>query len=97
MKKAFTTPRTNTFTEASVNALTHLKAIALIIYNHQFFEDKIYGNKEFCFDMKNNNNSTMLTSIKGIKGQTEWEKQYDIAHVDVFSKAVSTVRQPIEC
>jgi hypothetical protein len=38
----------------------------------------------------------MLTPIKGIKGQTQCEKQHDRAYVDIFSKAVSTVRQPIE-
>ena len=38
----------------------------------------------------------MLTPLKGIKGQTKWEKQIDKAANDLFSKAVSSVRQPIE-
>ena len=38
----------------------------------------------------------MLTQIKSIKGQTEQEKQRDKAYVDLFSTAVSTVREPIE-
>jgi hypothetical protein len=38
----------------------------------------------------------MLTPVKSIKGQSEWEKQHDRAANDLFSKAVSKVRQPIE-
>ncbi len=38
----------------------------------------------------------MLTPIKGIKGQTEEIKQRDKAFNDLFSCAVSKVRQPIE-
>lgn len=38
----------------------------------------------------------MLTPIKGIKGQTEEEKQRDKAYADLFSTAVSSVREPIE-
>ncbi|MCK9424250.1 MAG: hypothetical protein M0Q38_16815, partial [Bacteroidales bacterium] len=41
-------------------------------------------------------NAVMLTPVKGIKNQSEWEKQHDRAANDQFSKAVSTVRQPIE-
>ena len=46
--------------------------------------------------MKYYNDSTMLTPIKAIKGQTQWEKQHDKAFVDTYSKAGSTIRQPIE-
>lgn len=38
----------------------------------------------------------MLTPVKAIKNQSEWEKQFDKAWNDLYSKAVSTVRQPIE-
>jgi hypothetical protein len=89
-------PEQMLFTEASISDLTHLKCNCTNIYNRRFFGDKIYGNKEFWTDMENYNGSTMLTPIKGVKGQTEWEKQHDRAYVDIFSKAVSTVRQPIE-
>ena len=47
-------------------------------------------------NIQEENNSEMLTPVKGIKGQTEWEKQFDKATNDLFSKAVSRVRQPIE-
>jgi len=38
----------------------------------------------------------MLTPVKGIKGQSEREKQFDKAANDLFSTLVSVVRQPIE-
>jgi hypothetical protein len=38
----------------------------------------------------------MLTPIKSVKGQTEQEKQRNKAYVDLFSSAVSPVREPIE-
>jgi hypothetical protein len=38
----------------------------------------------------------MFTPIKGIKSQSDWEKHFDRAANDLFSRAVSVVRQPIE-
>ncbi len=38
----------------------------------------------------------MLTPVKAVKGQTEIEKQRNKAADDLFSTAVSKVRQPIE-
>ena len=38
----------------------------------------------------------MLTPVKAVKGQTEEEKQRNKAADDLFSRAVSKVRQPIE-
>lgn len=38
----------------------------------------------------------MLTPVKGVKGQSEIMKQWDSAANDLFSRAVSKIRQPIE-
>jgi hypothetical protein len=84
------------FTEASVNDLTFLKDNCDDIYRRTFFGDKIYGDKDFWQDKQISNQLEMLTPIKGIKGQTEQEKQRDKAFVDLFSSAVSSVREPIE-
>ena len=84
------------FTKASENDLTHLKGIAPYLENNAYFGDKIYGNVEFWEEMQRLNNSIMLTPIKDIKGQSELEKQRNKAYNDLFSKAVSSVRQPIE-
>jgi len=84
------------FTEASVNDLTFLKDICDDMYDRTFFGDKIYGDKPFWREMQKSNRLEMLTPIKGIKGQSEQEKQRDRAFNDLFSTAVSTVREPIE-
>jgi hypothetical protein len=83
-------------TPASVNDLTVFKDSWSDIRNRCFFGDKIYSNQDFFTSVKEKCNSTMLTPVKGIKGQTEWEKQNDKAANDFFSTAVSKVRQPIE-
>ena len=38
----------------------------------------------------------MLTPVKGIKNQSIWDKQFNKAADDLFSKAISSIRQPIE-
>ena len=84
------------FSKASVNDLTFLKDICDDMYDRTFIGDKIYGDKEFWQEKQKSNQLEMLTPIKGVKGKTEQEKQRDKAFVDLFSTAVSTVREPIE-
>jgi len=83
-------------TPASVNDLSVFKHEWSDIPNRTFWGDKIYSNKDFFNELKVKKNSVMLTPVKAIKGQTEQEKQRNKAADDLFSKAVSTVRQPIE-
>lgn len=83
-------------TSASENDLNVFKNSWSNIENRTFYGDKIYYNTDFFSCLNREKNSIMLTPIKGIKNQTEWEKQFDKAANDVYSKAVSTVRQPIE-
>jgi len=61
-----------------------------------FFGDKIYNNNDFFTNMKDKFNSEMLTPVKGVKGMSEVLKKFDRAANDLYSKAVSRVRQPIE-
>ena len=84
------------FTKASENDITHLKRVATYIDNRTYFGDKIYGNVDFWAEMEQTNNSRMLTPIKDIKGQHESQKKREKAYNELFSKAVSSVRQPIE-
>lgn len=83
-------------TPASVSDLYVFKEAWSNIYCRMFWGDKIYYNEEFFTKLEKEKDSIMLTPIKGIKGQSEVEKQRDKAYVDLFSKAVSKVRQPIE-
>ena len=84
------------FTQASVNDLSFLKDISNSMDNRTFLGDKIYGDKPFWNQMYLSNHLEMLTPIKSVKGQSEQEKQRDKAYNDLFSTAVSKVRQPIE-
>ncbi|MGB0883624.1 MAG: hypothetical protein ACPGTG_02790 [Flavobacteriales bacterium] len=46
--------------------------------------------------MKRHFNSEMLTPVKKTKGMNEVLKQFDRAADDLYSRAVSKIRQPIE-
>jgi len=83
-------------TPASVNDLSVFKEAWYDIYDRCFWGDKIYYNKEFFDKLEKEKRSVMLTPVKNVKGQTEIEKQRNKAADDLFSKAVSKVRQPIE-
>lgn len=83
-------------TPASENDLNVFRNAWSDIENRLFYGDKIYHDKDFFSDLATSKNSVMLTPVKGIKGQSVWEKQFDKAANDLFSTAVSRVRQPIE-
>ncbi|MDY0140476.1 MAG: transposase [Bacteroidales bacterium] len=83
-------------TSASVNDLYVFKDAWSSITDRCFWGDKIYCNKDFFVDLEKSKGSVMLTPVKSIKGQTEQDKQRDRAFNDLYSKAVSKVRQPIE-
>jgi len=83
-------------TPASANDLYVFKEAWSGIENRCFFGDKIYHDKEFFEQLEAEKQSIMLTPVKSVKGQGVWEKQFCKAADDLFSKAVSSVRQPIE-
>lgn len=83
-------------TPASENDLNVFRNAWSNIENRTFFGDKIYHDHDFFQHLSFTQNSVMLTPVKGVKNQSEWEKQYDRAANDLFSRAVSKVRQPIE-
>lgn len=83
-------------TPASVNDLSVFKDAWSNIVDRYFWGDKIYSNKEFFTKLEKEKHSVMLTPVKAVKGQTEIEKQRNKAADDLFSTAVSKVRQPIE-
>ena len=81
---------------ASVNDLTVFKGAWSNIADRCFFGDKIYFNNDYFTELERKKGSVMLTPVKAVKGQTEIEKQWNRAADDLFSRAVSKVRQPIE-
>ena len=66
------------------------------IDNRTFYGDKIYYNVDYFNHLALSQNTVMYTPVKAVKNQTEWEKQFDKAANDLFNRAVSSVRQPIE-
>ncbi len=89
-------PEQVVITPASENDLNVFKQDWSNIPNRTFFGDKIYNYIDFFKNLAINTNAIMLTPVKGIKGQPEVIKQRDKAANDLFSTAVSTIRQPIE-
>ena len=91
-------PENLVITPAEDNDLTVFKqAWGDEIYGKNIFADKIYSDFEY-FNLKKKASQQieMLTPVKAIKGQCEELKQRDRAFNDLFSTAVSKVRQPIE-
>lgn len=84
------------FTPASVSDLTLFKQAWSNISNRVFYGDKIYIDNDFFTKMEKDFSSEMLTPVKGVKGMSEIVKQFNKAADDLFSTAVSRVRQPIE-
>ncbi len=89
-------PESFVITPASENDLNVFKQYWASSANRIHFGDKIYHNSDFFDSMYLNQNSIMLTPIKAVKNMPKSIKQRDKAFNDLFSKAVSKVRQPIE-
>ena len=84
------------FTPASVNDVTVFKEAWSEIENRTFWGDKIYFVKDLNQQMKENLNSEMMSPVKAIKGMSLEMKQKLKAANDLYSTAVSRVRQPVE-
>lgn len=89
-------PESVVVTQASENDLNAFKQNWADLKNRQYYGDKIYHDKEFFDDLAKENQSVMLTPVKGVKDQPDCLKFIDNAANDLFSKAVSSIRQPIE-
>lgn len=89
-------PESIVITPASENDLNVHKQNWSNIPNRSFFGDKIYRDTELFMDMARITNSEILTPVKGVKGQSEITNQWGKAANDLYSRAVSKVRQPIE-
>lgn len=95
-KKCLPFPEQLLITPASENDLTLFKNAWEDLENRTFYGDKIYDNVDYFNNLKTSKNLTMLTPVKAIKNQPAWDKQFDKAANDLFSKCVSSIRQPIE-
>jgi len=89
-------PEQMLITPASTNDLNVFKEAWSNIEGRTFFGDKIYSDKPFIKDLKEDKNSNLLTPVKALKNQNQWEKNFDKAADDNYSQFVSAIRQPIE-
>jgi hypothetical protein len=89
-------PESIVISHASENDLNVHRQNWCEIYNRSFYGDKIYHDTELLDAMNNNYNSKILTPVKAVKGQSEVNKQWNKAADDLYSRAVSRTRQPIE-
>lgn len=95
-EKTIPFPEEILITPASVNDLTIFKEAWTNKENRCFFGDKIYHHQDFFSDLEKENNSIMMTPVKAIKGECQEIRNRDKASNDLYSTAVSRVRQPIE-
>jgi hypothetical protein len=89
-------PESFVITPASENDLNVFKQNWADIVNRTFWGDKIYIDKPYFELLAKDKNSLMYTPVKEIKGMPDIIKQRNKAADELFSTAVSKIRQPIE-
>ena len=66
------------------------------LFNKNIFADKIYRSSEYWERERRDKANEFYAPVKSIKGASEKEKQWCKAADDLYSQAVSSVREPIE-
>jgi hypothetical protein len=89
-------PESLIVTPASENDLNVQKQYWSSFNDRTFYGDKIYNDEDFLKRMTKSNNSRMMIPFKAVKGQCQTITQRDKAANDLYSSAVSKIRQPIE-
>lgn len=83
-------------TPASCHDLTALRGILHKFTDNSIIADKAYADAALNEKLQVEQNSYIYTPIKLVKGQSQWERQFSKAADELFSTAVSRIRQPIE-
>jgi hypothetical protein len=83
-------------TPASTHDLTALRPILETIENRNIIADKAYVDEKLNQKLLKYQNSQIITPVKATKGMPTVLKQFDQAYNDLFSTAVSKIRQPVE-
>jgi len=86
------------FSAASENDLAVVREYNLLddLFDTDVFADKIYMDEEYFKPREKYIQLDLFTPVKEVKGMPECLKQRDFAANNLFSSAVSKVRQPIE-
>jgi hypothetical protein len=83
-------------TPASENDLISFKPILPKLAGKAIFADKAYSDTDLNKQILQQQNAYIFTPVKLVKGQTQTQRQFKKAADDLFSTAVSRIRQPIE-
>ena len=83
-------------TPASENDLTAIKPVLSKLKDKAVFADKAYADIPLNEQLMKEQNTYIYTPVKLVKGQTQNQRQFKKAADDLFSTAVSRVRQPVE-
>jgi len=89
-------PESIVISHASESDLNIFKQNWSLINSKSFFGDKIYRDEPFFSALYRQRASIMFTPIRETQGKAERLKNIDRAYKDLFSRAVSAIRQPIE-
>jgi len=89
-------PESIVLSKASESDLNIFKENWALIGNTSFFGDRIYRDEPFFCALYRERASIMFTPIRETQGKPERLKHFDRAYKDLFSRAVSKIRQPIE-
>ena len=84
------------FSPASWHDLQALRNILDQLPDRVIVGNKIYADKELRARLRTHNDSDILTPVKLVRGQSEWERTFNRAADGLFSTAVSRMRQSIE-
>ena len=95
-KKKLPLPEFMSVTPASENDLKAIYPILPKLVDRAIFADKAYADKTLNDRLMTDINTYIFTPIKLVKGESESVRHFKKAADDLFSTAVSTVRQPIE-
>lgn len=83
-------------TPASCHDLTALRGVLHKFKDSSIVADKAYTDAALNERLQVQQNSYMYTPIKLVKGHSKWERQFSKTADELFSTAVSRIRQPIE-
>lgn len=89
-------PEFISITSGAENDLEAIRPVLPRLINRAIFADKAYADKALNDSLLKENNTYIYTPVKLVKGETEPRRQFKKAADDLFSTAVSTIRQPIE-
>jgi len=94
-EKALPVPEAIQLTPAACHDLTAVRSVFEKLDHRSIFADMAYIDSGLSQTLAEKD-TYLLTPVKKRKGQTEWETQFFKAGNDLYSTAVSRVRQPIE-